>query len=231
VATVIDSLEPTIKGYHELKAGIKKFLDTAVFRDYTYVPYPVYDSMGFIHALPKRLFEEGLLDSSFAEKDSVQVARAVRKYQQKKKLKADGKAGNETIRSLNLTDKDKFFRIALSLDKYKMLPAKMPDQYLWVNLAGYYLQLWQNDSIALYSKVVCGKPITRTPELTSSISERSSKYYCKGIPAGIKKRSGLPGEKGIQPVESEERRSGSLFCGLVQIHKRNPLQNYPGQRR
>jgi murein L,D-transpeptidase YcbB/YkuD len=191
VMTVIDSLEPILKGYHELKAGIKGFLDTADFKDYTYVPYPVYDSMGFLNALPKRLFEEGLLDSSFASKDSVEVARAVKKFQQKKKLKADGKAGNETIRTLNLTDKDKFFRIALSLDKYKMMPAKMPNKYLWVNLAGYYLQLWQGDSVEISSKVVCGKPLTRTPELSSSISEMIT-YPQWSVPQSIIAKEFLP---------------------------------------
>jgi L,D-transpeptidase YcbB len=191
VATVIDSLEPTLKGYHELKAGIKDFLDTAEFKDYTFVPYPVYDSMGFLHALPKRLFEEGLLDSFYSSKDSLEVARAVKKFQQKKKLKADGKAGNETIRTLNLTDKDKFFRIALSLDKYKMMPAKMPNKYLWVNLAGYYLQLWQGDSVEIYSKVVCGKPLTRTPELSSSISEMIT-YPQWSVPQSIIAKEFLP---------------------------------------
>jgi L,D-transpeptidase YcbB len=191
VMTVIDSLEPTLKGYHELKAGIKGFLDTAQFKDYTYVPYPVYDTMGFVHALPKRLFEEGLLDSSYASKDSVEVSRAVKKFQQKRKLKADGKAGNETIRTLNLTDKDKFFRIALSLDKYKMMPAKMPDKYVWVNLAAYYLQLWQGDSVEIYSKVVCGKPLTRTPELSSSISEMIT-YPQWSVPQSIIAKEFLP---------------------------------------
>jgi murein L,D-transpeptidase YcbB/YkuD len=191
VATVIDSLEPTLTGYQQLKAGIKNFLDTAKFRDYTYVPYPVYDSIGFLHALPRRLFEEGLLDTSYASMDSVEVARAVKKYQQKKKLKPDGKAGNETIRTLNITDKDKFFRIALSLDKYKMMPAKMPNKYLWVNLAGYYLQLWQDDSIEIYSKVVCGKPLTRTPELSSSISEMIT-YPQWSVPQSIIVKEFLP---------------------------------------
>jgi L,D-transpeptidase YcbB len=191
VVTVIDSLEPTLKGYHELKAAIKGFLDTAEFKDFTFVPYPVYDSTGFLHALPRRLFEEGLLDSSYASKDSIEVARAVKKFQQKKKLKADGKAGNETIRTLNLTDKDKFFRIALSLDKYKMMPPKMPNKYLWVNLAGYYLQLWQGDSVEIYSKVVCGKPLTRTPELSSSISEMIT-YPQWSVPQSIIAKEFLP---------------------------------------
>ena len=132
VTRIIDSLEPAVKEYHELKEGIKNFLDSAQFKDYTNVPYPVSDSAAYNLALRTRLFEEGLLDSLT---DSLHVPNAIKKYQGKMKLKVDGKAGAETIRSLNLTDKDKFVRIALSLDKYKMLPAKMPEKYVWVNLA------------------------------------------------------------------------------------------------
>jgi len=191
VTRVIDSLEPPIKAYHELKSGMKKFLDSAQFQDYTYVPYPVYDSIGYLKALPKRLFEEGILDSSYSLVDSIKLSKAIKKYQAQRKLKADGKAGNETIRSLNLTDKDKFFRIALSLDKYKMLPAKMPDKYVWVNLAGYYLQLWQSDSIEFYSKVVVGKPLTRSPELSSAISEMIT-YPQWSVPQSIIAKEFLP---------------------------------------
>ncbi len=191
VAAVIDSLEPTIKAYHELRAGIKEFLDSAEFKDYTYVPYPIYDSANFRPSLQRRLFEENLLDSGYASVDSIKLSKAIKKYQQQKKLKVDGKAGNETIRTLNLTDKDKFFRIALSLDKYKMLPAKLPEKYVWVNLAGYYLKLWEDDSIKIYSKVVVGKPLTRSPELNSAISEMIT-YPQWSVPQSIIVKEFLP---------------------------------------
>ncbi len=194
VSRIIDSLEPSLKPYQELRAGIKVFLDSAVFKDYTYVPYPVFDSVNFKPMLKKRLVEEGLLDSSASLKDSIQLAGAIKKYQKQKKLKVDGKAGNETIRLLNLTDKDKFFRIALNLDKYKMLPAKMPEKYVWVNLAGYYMQLRENDSVKIYSRVVVGKPLTRSPELNSAISEMVT-YPQWSVPQSIIVKEFLPALK------------------------------------
>jgi murein L,D-transpeptidase YcbB/YkuD len=191
VTRIIDSLEPAVKEYHELKEGIKNFLDSAQFKDYTNVPYPVTDSATYKLALRTRLFEEGLLDSLT---DSLHVSRAIKKYQGKMKLKVDGKAGGETIRSLNLTDKDKFVRIALSLDKYKMLPAKMPGKYVWVNLAGYYMQLKDSDTVRINSKVVIGKPLTRTPELTSAISEMIT-YPQWSVPQSIIVKEFLPALK------------------------------------
>ena len=188
VTRIIDSLEPSVKQYHDLKDGIKDFLDSAKFRDYTNVPYPVTDSASYKLALRTRLFEEGLLDSL---SDSLQIPNAIKKYQGKMKLKVDGKAGGETIRSLNLTDKDKFIRIALSLDKYKMLPPKMPEKYVWVNLAGFYMQLKDSDTVRISSKVVVGKPLTRTPELTSSISEMIT-YPQWSVPQSIIVKEFLP---------------------------------------
>jgi murein L,D-transpeptidase YcbB/YkuD len=188
ITRVIDSLEPAVKQYHDLKEGIKNFLDSAQFNDYTDVPYPVTDSAAYKLALRTRLFEEGLLDSLT---DSLHVPNAIKKYQAKMKLKVDGKAGGETIRSLNLTDKVKFARIALSLDKYKMLPEKMPEKYVWVNLAGYYMQLSDSDTVRIQSKVVIGKPLTRTPELTSSISQMVT-YPQWSVPQSIIVKEFLP---------------------------------------
>jgi len=191
IARLIDSLEPPTKDYHELKNGIKNFLDSAHFINYTYVPYPVYDSVGFRRALPKRLVEAGVLDSSASPDDQAKISKAIRIYQQTNRLTVDGKAGMETIRTLNLTDREKFIRIALTLDKYKMLPSTMPETYVWVNLAGYYMQLRVNDTVKIDSKVVVGKPLTRTPELTSAISEMIT-YPQWSVPQSIIVKEFLP---------------------------------------
>jgi murein L,D-transpeptidase YcbB/YkuD len=193
ISGIIDSLEPINKDYQSLKAGIKDFLDSAQFKDYTYVPYPVYDSAAFKRALQERLREAGVVDS-LEQNDTLsptQVSKAIKRYQQEKKLTVDGKAGGETIRSLNLTDKNKFIRIALSLDKYKMLSDKMPEKYVWVNLPGYYMQLRDSDSVRISSKVVVGKPLTRTPELTSAISEMIT-YPQWSVPQSIIVKEFLP---------------------------------------
>ena len=219
IATVIDSLEPQMKGYRDLKAGIKQFLDSADFREFTFVPFPSYDSAKFKSALVRRLIEDSLMNPADSLSDSLKISMALKKYQKKKKLTVDGMVGTETISSLNATDKEKFFRIALSMDKYKMLPEKMPDRYLWVNLSGYYLQLWQSDTIALYSKVVVGKPLTRTPELNSAISDMitypqwtiPTSIIVKEILPGLKKDPGYLAEKGYSLLNEKNEEVDPYF--------------------
>jgi len=54
---VLHSLEPAHKGYHELKAGIKKFLDSADFRKLTRLPFVNKIIVNFSKKLKKRLIE------------------------------------------------------------------------------------------------------------------------------------------------------------------------------
>jgi len=95
---------------------------------------------------------------------------------------------------LNLSDEEKFKRIAITMDRYKMLPDSMPEQYIWVNIPSYTLRLINKDTMVIKSKVVVGKPLTRTPVLTSAVSEMIT-YPQWTIPASIIEKEILPGLK------------------------------------
>lgn len=192
---ILHSLEPKHKGYLELRKNVKYFLDSANFNmQYTYVAYPFKDSIVFVKSLIKRLKEEGLVSWQVKQVDSVTLSNAIGQYQKKRGLKPDGKIGAQVIKALNTTDAEKFKRIAINLDRYKMLPKEMPKRYIWVNLPSYYLQVFDNDTLKLESRVVVGKPHTRTPLLTSAISDIVT-YPQWTIPNSIIVKEILPGLK------------------------------------
>jgi murein L,D-transpeptidase YcbB/YkuD len=190
----IHELEPKIKAYYLLKEGIKKFLDSFDNRSYTFVPSPSKDRARYQQLLQKRLYEGGFIATDSIPADSVQLSQALKRFQEKKGLEADGKIGNETLLALNTSDRERFVRIAITLDRFKMLPREMPERYVWVNLPAFSLQVWQNDSIKIQSKIVCGKPATRSPVLTSAIAELIT-YPKWTIPASIIEKEVLPGVK------------------------------------
>lgn len=168
---VIESLEPDERGYHELKKGLKDFLAHADYQNFTKVPSSSKDPKNYKPLLQKRLFEGGYLATDSVKADSVQLAEAVKKFQKEKGLAVDGVVGEATLRTLNTSDNEKFIRIAISMDKYKLLPEKMPEKYVWVNAAGNYMEVVEDEEVKLYSKVICGKAKTRTPVLNSAISQ------------------------------------------------------------
>jgi murein L,D-transpeptidase YcbB/YkuD len=211
LAKLITSLEPKHRGYQLLRDGIRTFLDSADYRQFTKVPYPETNINKFNRALQKRLYEGGFIAFDSIAADSIQLANAIKLFQKKKGIAVDGRAGEGTVRIMNVNDREKFIRIAISMDKYKMLPEKMPSRYIWVNVSSNYLQVIDSGKIKMTSKVICGKPKTRTPVLTSSITELITypqwvppqSIVTKEILPAVKRNPGYLARKGFSLVDSK----------------------------
>lgn len=161
LTVMLDSLEPTLPGYLQLKQGLKVFLDSMDTRTYTYLNYPIpsnnkEDSLHFIHDLRKRLSENKCINDSSELPDSAELRTAIKLYQKQKSIKQDGKLSVALVRSLNDYDVERLKRIAITMDKYKFLPDTLPVRYIWVNLPEYYLRVWDHDTVAILSRIVCG---------------------------------------------------------------------------
>lgn len=208
---VMESMEPQQPGYQLLKKGIKQFLAQADSREFTYVPAPSGDAAAFKKALQKRLFEGKYIAFDSIRADSSQLANAVKKFQKEKGLTIDGVPGEATLRVMNTSDREKFIRIAISMDKYKMLPEKMPAKYVWVNIPAYQLDVIEDDTVKFSSKVICGKPKTSTPLLNSAISTLITypqwvpppSIIRKEILPAVKKNPGYLAKKGFSLLNSK----------------------------
>ncbi|MEI8059487.1 MAG: L,D-transpeptidase family protein, partial [Ferruginibacter sp.] len=193
---LMHAIQPTNKNYWELKKGIKNFIDSMDRRVFTYVNYPFKnnsskDSLFFVKTIEKRLSESGATMVQDNLPDSLQLSEAIRKYQKQKGITPDGKISASLIKILNASDIEKFKRIAITLDRYKQLPNIMPEKYIWVNLPGFYLWVIDHDTIALQSKIICGKPDTRTPLLNSWITDMVT-YPTWTVPNSIIAKQYLP---------------------------------------
>ncbi|MDQ6842828.1 MAG: L,D-transpeptidase family protein, partial [Bacteroidota bacterium] len=150
-------------------------------------------SLSFIKSLQQRLSESAMADKNILLPDSLLLSQEIKKFQRLKHLKVDGKFNAKLINILNSSDVERFKRIAITLDRYKQLPS-LPVSFVWVNLPGFYLKVWDHDTIALESKVIVGKPDTRTPVLTSRITDMVT-YPQWTIPSSIIKKDILPALK------------------------------------
>lgn len=193
---IIEGAEPTLAGYKDLKAGIKRFVDSMDRKTYTYVVFPFKpnnekDSVWFVKTLQKRLSESNCAEVTPKLPDSTALSSYIKRYQKLKGIKQDGKISSSLIKLLNTNDIERFKRIAITLDRYKQLPDTMPEKFIWVNLPAYYLELWDNDTVTFKSKVICGKPETRTPLLKSELNNIVT-YPTWTVPTSIIAKQYLP---------------------------------------
>ena len=193
ISQLFQSVEPSHTHYLSLRQLLPAFVDSMDTKKYLYVHFPYIDTVAFNQDLYKRLLQSGIGDPKNVAPDSVTISKAVKKYQAKHKLTADGKPGEVTVRTLNSNDNEKFRRIAITLDRYKQLP-ELPEKYIWVNLPSLYLKVFDNDTVVLESKIIIGKPTTPTPLLSSKITNMVT-YPNWTIPMSIIRKDILPALK------------------------------------
>jgi len=194
VTNLFDSMQPVNFRYEALKNLVRNFVDSMDTTPHQFIMYPQKDSALLVKNVQKRLVEEGIATSVDEFPDSVMFSNDLKKYQGLHKLKKDGRLGPKIAASLNNFDVEKFKRIAITLDRYKLMPDSLPVRYVWVNIPSYYMELWDHDTLVLRSKVVVGKPATPTPTLSSAISDMVT-YPQWTIPESIIKKDILPGLK------------------------------------
>ena len=190
VNTPLFSLEPTHPEYVQLRSAIKSFVANMDSNEYETIQYPFKDSLTFVRNIYQRIAPLDSISKNNLQPSLQDFSRELKRYQKEFQLTVDGKAGAEIVNSLNLNDRKKFLRLAITLDRYKLLPP-LPQSFIWVNIPGFYLRVWDHDSVALWSKVVVGKPTTRTPVLTSVISDLVT-YPKWTIPQSIIRKDILP---------------------------------------
>lgn len=233
---VLSALEPAHPGYLALKSALPRFLASMDTLPHTKVPFPIKDSALYRQALAARLREGGYLDSLPLQPDSAGLTRAVKKFQQDHQLTVDGKAGEGTVRMLNLDDRDKRVRIALTMDKYKMLPAHMPDRYILVNIPANLLQVMEDGKPVLESKVITGKPLTRTPLLNSAVSTLITypqwipppSIVLKEILPSVKKNPGYLARKGFSLLDKDGEEVDPYSVDWSQYSKSIPYRIVQG---
>ena len=192
---ILESFEPSTPSYKELKKHLPAFLSNTDFsKKLTFIDYPIKNQDKFINQIIKRSKEENFLAQDVTTLDSVQLSTLIKKIQEKKNLEIDGKYGRQVIFALNNTDQEKYFKIVIKRDRLRRNREEYPNRYLWVNLPSFYLQVFENGVTKIESKVIIGKPYTRTPLITSKIDQITT-YPTWTIPTSIISKEILPNIK------------------------------------
>jgi len=170
IKAALDSLEPKHYNYRMLKKELAIILNDKNYFNFDSIPFiSETDSLKKISLIKKNLTVQGFYDTLSSSSDSVKLAKAINSFQKKWFIQPDGKLGKYTKQALSY-NRDKIIKqISMSMERWRWEESKFPLKYAFINIPAFWLVVFENDTVAMQSAVVCGKPETQTPILKSKI--------------------------------------------------------------
>jgi len=198
-----EGLAPTDIGYSNLSAGYVRYRRIIreggwprfVARSGTIEPGA---SDNRVPAMIARLVAEGDLSASDGARLTAeglvygpQLQTAMRGFQARHGLAADGRIGAGTQSSLGASAEDRARQIALNLERRRWLKRDLNPERIEVNTAAAIMVYWKEGRPVHSNRVVCGSPANQTPSLEKPFASvvANPPWY---VPAGIARREILP---------------------------------------
>lgn len=122
-------------------------------------------------ALRNRLIAMGYLGrSALGSYDGV-LQSAVQRFQANHGIEADGLAGPETIRALNIPARERLRAVTVAMERERWMNVPRGDRHVWVNLTDFHARIVDNDVVTFTTKAIIGarsndKP---TPEFSETM--------------------------------------------------------------
>lgn len=98
------------------------------------------------------------------------LVAAVRRFQRRHLLRADGIVGSRTLAALNVPVATRIAQIRVNLERARWLLHDLPRSFVLVDIAGYRLSYFRPDGTLWQSRIVVGRPLRSTPMLRSEIT-------------------------------------------------------------
>ena len=197
-----EGLAPTDIGYTNLSAGYVRYSRLA-----NQDGWPAFAAGATIEpgasdrrvpALIDRLTAEGDLSAADGARLKAQglvydseLQNAVRSFQTRHGLGADGRVGPATQRSLGASAQDRARQIALNLERRRWLKRDVAPERIEVNTAAAIMVYWKDAKPVHSNRVVVGSHDNQTPSLEKPFASvvANPPWY---VPAGIARREILP---------------------------------------
>lgn len=124
-----------------------------------------------VAALRKRLAATGELGGAASEGETYdsRLEEAVKAYQTRTGIEADGIAGRGTFAMLNIPVTDRIRQVIANMERMRWQPDDLGARHVLVNVPAYQLVAVSNGHVDLNMKVVVGRPARPTPVFSDAI--------------------------------------------------------------
>jgi murein L,D-transpeptidase YcbB/YkuD len=175
VQAVLGEVEPPFGGYRRTEEALARYIELARTDDGEKLPdvnKPIEPGQPYAGAPRLARFlrlvgdlPENATLSSDPQNYGGPLVDAVKRFQRRHGLDADGRLGSATIKQLNVPLRDRVLQIQLTLERWRWLPAEFSAPPIIVNIPDFRLRaLNENNTVAMDMRVVVGKALrTQTP--------------------------------------------------------------------
>ena len=165
---VLDGVEPRFAGYQRAQAALRRYFELARQDDGEQLPVPaktVAPGSPYL-GLPRlirllRLLGDLPPDATVAAEANVYaqpLVDAVKRYQLRHGLQADGRLGAQTVKSLNTPLGVRIRQLQLTLERWRWLPQDFPEPPIVVNIPEFRLRAFEPEQgTVLEMRVIVGK--------------------------------------------------------------------------
>jgi murein L,D-transpeptidase YcbB/YkuD len=198
VSDALDGLLPPQPEYRQLREHLDRYRQMASAGGWEVVPdgptLKQGDQGSRVRTLRQRLDQEGYGVVGTDTTDEIfdgTLDSGVRNFQKRHGLDVDGVVGAATLRALNVPASARARRIALNMERWRWLPQELGQRHVLVNIAGFWLEVVEDQTIVLDMRVIVGRSYRRTPVFSDQISYLVFNPYWN-VPSSIATRDILP---------------------------------------
>ena len=198
LGSFVESLVPHHRAYRDLKNALKKYRRIQAAGGWTRIGPGTALQIGVQDARTQTLRRHLLITGDLptgawtdGDKFDPALEDAVKRYQGRHGLAADGVVGPETLEALNIPVEDRIIQLMLNMERWRWVPDDLGSRYIMVNIPGFELQLVEDQAVVLSMRAIVGRKSRQTPILTSRMTYLELNPYWN-IPQKIARHDILP---------------------------------------
>jgi murein L,D-transpeptidase YcbB/YkuD len=171
------ALQPRQLPYRELKKALERYKTIELLGGWPHITEGCNLRQGKrdprVPTLRKRLVICGDLELEHLSVDETydaSVVDAMRRFQGRHGLKADGVVGPKTLAELNTSVQTRIGQIKLNMARWHSMPDRLGDRYMLVNIPAYTLKLVENHRVVHSMRAIVGKENRQTPVMSAKMT-------------------------------------------------------------